>query len=104
MFAPLDRPVAEVVAIAKTDLAAGTLIERAIGGSHIYGEVERRTIAQSRGAVPICLLELEERNAARLTRDVSMGAPILWDDIDLPDSDLTTAYRRQERALRAGET
>ena len=65
VFTPLARPVAEVMAIAKTDLAAGTLIEHAIGGSHIYGEVEQRAIAHSLGAVPICLLELEERNAAR---------------------------------------
>ena len=93
VFVPLDEQVVEVIAIAKTDLAAGTVLDRAIGGDHIYGEVEQRTIANSIGAVPICLLELEERNAARITRDVSMGAPILWDDIELPESDLVTAYR-----------
>ena len=37
-----------------------------------------------------------------MTRDVSMGTPILWEDIELPDSDLVTAYRRQEQAPPAG--
>jgi predicted homoserine dehydrogenase-like protein len=100
VFVPLDQKVAEVIAIAKTDLAAGTLLDRAIGGDHLYGEVERRTIANGIGAVPICLLEPEERNAARIARDVSRGAPILWDDIELAESDLVTAYLRQEQALQ----
>jgi predicted homoserine dehydrogenase-like protein len=99
VFAPLDRPVAEVIAIAKTDLPAGTVLDRAIGGDHVYGEIEERTIAAGIGAVPICLLDLEERSAARMTRDVRKGVPILWSDVELPDSDLLAAYRRQEQLL-----
>lgn len=99
VFAPLDRPVAEVIAIAKTDLAAGTVLERAIGGDHVYGEIEQRTIAADTGAVPICLLEQEEGYAARTTREVRKGEAILWSDIELPDSDLLAAWRRQEQLL-----
>lgn len=99
VFSPLERPVTEVTAIAKTDLAAGTLLERAIGGSYVYGEIEQRTVAHRLGAVPICLLELEEPNQARLIRNVSMGTPIVWDDIEFPDSPLVTAYHRQAQAL-----
>jgi predicted homoserine dehydrogenase-like protein len=97
VFAPLDRPVAEVIAVAKTDLPAGTVISRAIGGDHVYGEVEERGAAAA--AVPICLLEQEEGHAARTTRPVAMGEPVLWTDIELPESDLFTAWRRQEEWL-----
>ncbi len=100
VFSPLERPVTEVIAIAKTDLTAGTVLERAIGGSQVYGEVEQRTIANRLGAVPICLLEPDEPNHARLVRNVPMGTPVVWEDIELPESDLVTAYHRQEQALR----
>jgi predicted homoserine dehydrogenase-like protein len=103
VFSPLERPVAEVIAIAKTNLSAGTVLDRAIGGSHLYGEIEQLTVAHSLGAVPICLLEVDEPDQARLVRDVSMGAPILWEDIELPESDLVTAYRQQKQAVRPGD-
>lgn len=99
VFAPLEHPIAEVVAVAKTPLRAGTVLGRAIGGDHVYGEIEQRTAAQALGAVPICLLEAEGRGTARMTRDVAQDAPILWQDVELPDSDLLEAYRRQERML-----
>jgi predicted homoserine dehydrogenase-like protein len=101
VFSPLEHPVTEVIAIAKTDLRAGTLLDRAIGGNHLYGEIEQRTVAHSLGAVPICLLEADEPHRARLARNVPAGTPIVWEDIELPESDLVTAYRRQEQALRA---
>lgn len=100
VFSPLERPVTEVIAIAKTDLTAGMLLGRAIGGSQVYGEVEQRTITQRLGAVPICLLEPDEPNQVRLVRNVRVGTAILWEDIELPETDLVKAYHRQERALR----
>lgn len=101
VFAPLERPVAEVIAIAKTDLSAGTELDRAIGGDHVCGEIEERTAADAAGAVPICLLEPEGGQPARLTSDVAKGEPILWSSIDLPDGELLAAYRRQEELLGA---
>jgi predicted homoserine dehydrogenase-like protein len=98
LFAPLERPVAEVIAIAKSDLAAGTVLERGVGGDMLYGEIEERTTAADLGAVPICLLE-PEQGAVVTTRDLGMGEPVLWSDIELPDSDLLAAYRRQEELL-----
>jgi predicted homoserine dehydrogenase-like protein len=98
VFAPLSRPVAEVIAIAKADLPGGTVLERGIGGDQVYGEIEERTIAARSGAVPIGLLDLEQEYAVT-TRDIGQGEPTLWSDIELPDSDLLAAYRRQEQAL-----
>jgi predicted homoserine dehydrogenase-like protein len=99
VFAPLDFPVAEVIAVAKADIPAGTAIEREIGGDYVYGEIEERAIAERIGAAPICLLEQEQGNPATTTRGIERGDPILWSDIELPDSDLLDAYRRQERLL-----
>jgi predicted homoserine dehydrogenase-like protein len=98
LFAPLERPVAEVIAIAKADLPVGTELERGIGGDMLYGEIEERTIATGIGAVPICLLE-SERGGATTARAVGKGEPILRSDIELPDGDLLAAYRRQEELL-----
>jgi predicted homoserine dehydrogenase-like protein len=95
VFAPLDHPVADVIAVAKTDLPAGTVISRAIGGDYVYGEIEERGAAAEVGAVPICLLEQDEGHAARTQRGVAKGEPILWSDIELPESDLLAAWRRQ---------
>jgi predicted homoserine dehydrogenase-like protein len=99
VFEPLDHPVAEVIAVAKRDLAAGTALEPAVGGNHVYGEIERRDVANALGAVPICLLDRDEGSAPRVTRDVSKDEPLLWQDVELPDGDLLGAFRRQERML-----
>ena len=98
LFAPLEHAVAEVIAIAKTDLPRGAVLERGIGGDQVYGEIEERRIAERIGALPICLLE-SELDAAVTTRDIEKGEPILWSDVELPDGDLLRAYRRQAEML-----
>jgi len=99
VFTPRNRRVADVVAIAKEDLPAGTEIERGIGSDHVYGEIERASVASARDALPICLLDQEEGYVARVTRDVEKDEPLLWPDVELPDTELLDAYRRQERIL-----
>ena len=98
VFAPRDR-VTEVVAIAKKDLRPGTVIDTAIGGEHLYGEIEHRKNSEAAGAVPICLLELGDEGAARVTGEVAKGEPLVWDAIELPDAALLAAYRRQQAML-----
>lgn len=104
VFATRDRPVAEVIAVAKRDLAAGTTLEPAIGGDSLYGEIERRDDADALGAVPICLLDRDADSAPLLTRDVRKDEPLLWEDVELPDSHLVAAYRSQERMLGAARS
>ena len=97
LFAPLDRIVADVVAVAKADLPRGTTLRRGIGSDEVYGEIEARPGA---GGVPICLFE-SERGPAVTTRDLEKGEPLSWSDVELPDSDLLAGYRRQEAMLAA---
>jgi predicted homoserine dehydrogenase-like protein len=99
VFAPLDRPVADVIALAKTDLAAGTVMPGAIGSDHLYGEIEELSVAEGAGAVPITLLELDDGEVARVTRDVKKGERLTWDAVELPESDLLEAYVRQQQLL-----
>jgi predicted homoserine dehydrogenase-like protein len=96
VFEPLDRPVTEVVAVAKTDLPAGTVISSAIGGDHVYGEIVAREA--SADAVPVCLLEQEDGFAGHVVHAVAKGEPILWRDIELPDSGLLRSWRQQEES------
>ena len=95
LFAPLGRRVAEVITVAKTDLPRGTALGRGVGSDEVYGEV---ALAGDAGALPICLLELEG-DVAVTTRDIAKGEPIGWGDVELPDSELLTAYRRQDEML-----
>ena len=102
LFAPLDRVVADVVAVAKTDLPRGTPLRRAIGSDELYGEIDGRPGV---GGIPICLLD-SDGDAAVTARDLAPGEPLGWSDVELPDSDLLAAYRRQEEMIerRAGVT
>ena len=72
-------PVAQVVAVAKRDLAIGETIERGIGGFDVRGEA--RNIADALDHVPIGLLD-----GARIKRDVSLGETVRFDDVELPKS------------------
>jgi predicted homoserine dehydrogenase-like protein len=73
------KPTVSVVGIAKTDLPAGTRIDRAIGGYQVRGEAAR--MVDVKGHVPIGLIQ----NAVT-TRAIQAGQTFMFDDLDLPDS------------------
>ncbi len=54
--APLPTPVADVIAIAKRDLAAGETLD-GIGGATVRGVVETRETARREGTLPLGLAE-----------------------------------------------
>ena len=78
-----SKPTVSIVGIAKTDLPVGTRIDRAIGGFQVRGEAAR--MADVRGHVPIGLIQ-----DAVVTRPVSAGQTLSFDDVELPD---TLAYK-----------
>jgi predicted homoserine dehydrogenase-like protein len=87
-IAPLGRPVAHTVALAKRALKAGETLD-GIGGFTCYGEVE---VAQRcAGLLPVGLAE-----DVRLTRDIAAGEPIPLDAVALDDGRLLVSlWRRQ---------
>lgn len=82
-----SQPTISIVGIAKTDLAVGTRIDRAIGGFQVRGEAAR--IADVKGHVPIGLIQ-----NATVSRPVNAGQMLTFDDVDLPDSLAHTISRQ----------
>ena len=100
ILVPREESLADVVAFAKRDLTAGMAIRIGIGGGDVYGMIERQETCAASGAVPICLLDREHGDVARVRRPIGRDRHITWDDIELPASSLLDTYRMQERLLR----
>ena len=85
---PLERPIAETVAIAKRDLRAGDVLD-GIGGFGCYGHVD--TAERADGYLPIGLAE-----GATVTRAVPIDAPVPLDSVELRESPLLELRRRRD--------
>lgn len=80
------NPRVSVGAVAKTDLPAGTLVPRGIGGFQVRGESV--LLAEHLDHVPIGLLE-----DAVLKSSVQAGQLLTWAEVDVPDSLALAAWR-----------
>jgi predicted homoserine dehydrogenase-like protein len=90
---PLGRPRVEVVTTAKTDLAAGTVID-ALGGYSSYGQCETYEIAAAEGFLPIGLAE-----GCRLRRAVAKDSIITRSDVELPHGRLVDRLRAEQDSM-----
>ena len=89
-IAPMGRPVAQTITIAKRDLKAGEMLD-GIGGYKQYGQID--TVWNCRGLLPIGLSD-----GVRLTRDIKLDEPIPLDSVELDESKLLTRlWREQEK-------
>ncbi len=89
-IAPMGRPVAHTIAIAKRDLKAGDVLD-GIGGTNQYGQVD--TVWNCRGMLPIGLAE-----GVRLVRPVKQDEAIPMDAVELDETKLLTRlWREQEK-------
>lgn len=88
---PIGGPVVEVVAIAKTDIAAGTSID-GLGGYLTYGESENHPVARSEGLLPIALAE-----GCVARRDIPKDSAITFDDVDVPQTLVGELFAEQTR-------
>jgi predicted homoserine dehydrogenase-like protein len=89
-LAPLDRPVADVMAIAKRTLTPGAVLDD-FGGYSFYGTIERAEISRALNALPVGLAP-----GARVTRLVPAGEIITWDDVQLDEDSVVVKLRRQQ--------
>jgi predicted homoserine dehydrogenase-like protein len=89
-MAPLDRPVAEVMTIAKRTLVPGARLDD-FGGYTFYGVIERAEIARSLNALPVGLAP-----GARVTRLVPAGEIVTWEDVQLDEESVVVKLRRQQ--------
>ncbi|WP_369132383.1 NAD(P)H-dependent oxidoreductase [Modestobacter sp. I12A-02662] len=93
---PAGAPLVDVVTVAKTDLAAGTELDRP-GGYHYYGEAERADVTHGSGLLPVGLAE-----GARLLRDVAKDEVIRYGDVELPAGRLVDRLRAEQDELFFG--
>jgi predicted homoserine dehydrogenase-like protein len=93
---PIAGPLVEVVATAKTDLAAGTVLD-GIGGYHTYGQAENADITESQNLLPMGLAE-----GCRLRRDVKRDEVLSCADVERPPGRLCDELRaEQDRLFRS---
>lgn len=88
-IAPWHGPCVDVVAAAKTDLAAGTVLD-GLGGYTFYGLAENYGEARRQNLLPAGLAE-----GCRLTRDIPKDQVILYSDVELPEHSLAVELRRR---------
>jgi len=93
---PLGHATVEVIALAKTDLAAGTVLD-GLGGYHYYGEADRADVTAREGLLPIGVAE-----GCRLLRDVPKDAVLRYDDVELPPGRLVDELRAAQQAAVTG--
>ncbi|GAB4082311.1 NAD(P)-binding domain-containing protein [Modestobacter muralis] len=93
---PMGAPQVDVVTVAKTDLSAGTELDRP-GGYHYYGEAERADVTHRDGLLPVGLAE-----GARLLRDVGKDEVIGYADVELPAGRLVDRLRAEQDTMFFG--
>jgi predicted homoserine dehydrogenase-like protein len=91
---PLDRPVAEVITIAKRAMPSGERLDE-FGGYTFYGVIERAEVARGLNALPVGLAP-----GAKVVRPVAVGEIVTWDDVLLDEASLVVKLRRQQDALK----
>lgn len=92
---PLPRPVAEVVAVAKRDLAPGDALD-GIGGYAAYGHID--TVERAAGLLPIGLAE-----GGRVTQRIAQDEPIPVDAVEFDQPPPLMEMRdEQDRLVAAG--
>ena len=87
---PLDKPCVEVVAAAKTDLKAGSVID-GIGHYMTYGLCENIEISTAENLLPIGIAE-----NCILRHDIPKDQVLTYDDVILPDGRLVDQLRREQ--------
>jgi predicted homoserine dehydrogenase-like protein len=90
---PLDKPVADVMTIAKKDLKPGEVLER-FGGYTCYGVMDMADKARDLNALPAGLSP-----GAVMVHQVNKGEVITWNDVDLNESSTVVKLRREQDEL-----
>lgn len=90
---PQGGPVVEVVAAAKCDLAAGTVID-GIGGFHTYGICETADITRCERLLPMGVAE-----GCVLKTNIPRDAVLNYADVQLPQNRLIDRLRREQEEM-----
>ena len=91
--APLHAPVVEVLACAKQELAAGTILD-GIGGYHAYGVTENADVFAKENCIPMSLLE-----GCELRHSIPKDQVITYADVQVPEGRLCDQLRQRQNEL-----
>jgi predicted homoserine dehydrogenase-like protein len=89
-LAPLDRPVADVMTVAKRALKPGERLDQ-FGGYTFHGVMDRAEEARALNALPVGLAP-----GAEAVRPVAAGEIVTWDDVKLDEDSVVVKLRRQQ--------
>ena len=90
---PLDRPVVDVMTVAKKELAPGDTLDE-FGGYTFHGVMDRAEEARKLDALPVGLAP-----GAKVVRRVAKGAVIAWADVKLDESSTVVKLRHEQDAM-----
>ena len=90
---PIDGPMVDVVAAAKTDLKSGATLD-GLGHYMTYGLCENYDVSRKENLLPIGLAE-----GCVLKNDVPKDKVITYDDIILPEGRLSDKLRKEQDAM-----
>ncbi len=92
-LAPLDRPVADIMTIAKRNLQPGETLDD-FGGFMVHGVMDRAEVVRELNALPVGLAP-----GAQVVRPVAAGAVVTWEDVKLDEASTVVKLRRQQDQL-----
>ena len=87
---PVNKPVCDVITIAKRDLVKGDVID-GIGGFACYGMIENYDVSRKENLLPMGLSE-----DCRLKRAVVKDQAITYDDVEIPSGRLCDQLRKEQ--------
>jgi predicted homoserine dehydrogenase-like protein len=87
---PLDRPVVDVMTVAKKDLRPGDVLDE-FGGYTFHGSMDRAEEAKILDALPVGLAP-----GAKVAAPVKKGAVVRWADVKLDESSTVVKLRREQ--------
>jgi predicted homoserine dehydrogenase-like protein len=90
---PLDKPVAEVMTVAKRALKPGDRLDE-FGGYTFFGVIDRAEEARKLNALPVGLAP-----GANVARPVAEGEILTWADVSLDESSVAVRLRREQDTL-----
>jgi predicted homoserine dehydrogenase-like protein len=97
---PAHGKLTEVVAFAKRDLPAGTVLDRGIGSEMLYGMIESAPNIERDHAVPVGLIDSMDGRPFVLRRRLVRDELLRMEDVDWPGTDLLKYHEQQEAILR----
>lgn len=92
-LAPLDRPVADIMTIAKRNLQPDETLDD-FGGFMVHGVMDRAEVVRELNALPVGLAP-----GAQVVRPVAAGAVVTWEDVKLDEASTVVKLRRQQDQL-----